>query len=265
MATGDVQDVLVWGPNGEWVSLEGPQGPSGTSATVDVGTTTTSAPGGDADVQNVGSSSAAVLNFTIPRGEKGTDGEAGTQQVGTVTTNTGVAGGNASVVINNSGDATAAVWDYTFSIPKGEKGDTGTGVSIIGSITEVGPPDPADYPSIENGDIVVDSNGDGWLWDGASFTNVGPIRGPEGPAGDAASVSATANATQVACDQPATVVVTNNGTSSAAQFAFSFELPQGCDGAEGPAGQDGENAEVYAQSNQPTAKAVGALWIQTAP
>ena len=73
MATGDVQDVLIWGPNGEWVSLEGPAGSPGTAATINVGTTTTSAPGGNADVQNVGSENAAVLNFTIPRGEKGTD------------------------------------------------------------------------------------------------------------------------------------------------------------------------------------------------
>ena len=265
MATGDVQDVLIWGPNNEWVSLEGPAGSPGTAATVNVGTTTTSAPGGNADVQNVGSENAAVLNFTIPRGETGDPGDAGTQQVGTVITNTGNPGGDASVVINNAGDATAAVWDYTFNIPKGEKGDTGTGVSIIGSIDEVGPPNAGDYPDIENGDIVVDSNGDGWLWDGADFSNVGPIRGPEGPAGDAASVSATATANQVACDQPASVVVVNNGTSSAAQFAFSFNLPEGCKGDPGEKGADGENAEVYAQANQPTAKAVGAIWIQTAP
>ena len=148
-----------------------------------------------------------------------------------MTTNTGNPGGDASVVINNAGNATAAVWDYTFNIPKGaEKGDTGTGVSIIGSIDQVGPPNAGDYPGISNGDIVVDSNGDGWLWDGADFTNVGPIRGPEGPAGDAASVSATASANQVACDEPASVVVVNNGTSSAAQFAFSFNLPEGCKG-----------------------------------
>ena len=259
MATGDVQDVLIWGPDGKWTSLEGPEGPAGTAATVNVGTTTTSAPGGNADVQNVGTENAAVLNFTIPRGETG---DAGTQQVGTVTTNTGNAGGDASVVINNAGSATAAVWDYTFNIPKGEKGDTGTGVSIIGSIDQVGPPTAGDYPGISNGDIVVDSNGDGWLWDGTDFSNVGPIRGPEGPPGDAASVSATASANQVACDEPASVVVVNNGTSAAAQFAFSFNLPEGC---KGDKGDNGDNAEVYAQPNQPTPKAVGALWIQTAP
>ena len=195
MATGDVQDVLIWGPNNEWVSLEGPAGSPGTAATVNVGTTTTSAPGGNADVQNVGSENAAVLNFTIPRGEKGTDGDAGTQQVGTVTTNTGNPGGDASVVINNAGDATAAVWDYTFNIPKGEQGPPGTGVSIIGSIDQVGPPDAGDYPGIENGDIVVDSMVMAGRGTVPTFPTVIPIRGPEGPAGDAASVSATANAT----------------------------------------------------------------------
>lgn len=43
-------------------------GPSGTLA---VGTVTTGAPGGTAVVTNVGSSTAAVLNFTIPAGQDG--------------------------------------------------------------------------------------------------------------------------------------------------------------------------------------------------
>ena len=73
MATDVWQDVLIWGPpevNGcRWrVQQEAQE----QTATVNVGTTTTSAPGGNADVQNVGSENAAVLNFTIPRGEKGT-------------------------------------------------------------------------------------------------------------------------------------------------------------------------------------------------
>ena len=78
-------------------------------------------------------------------------------------------------------------------------------------------------------------------------------------------MSATASANQVACDEPASVVVVNNGTSSAAQFAFSFNLPEGCKGDPGEKGADGANAEVYSQANQPTANNVGAIWIQVAP
>ena len=56
------------------------QGPPGAAATVTVGTVTTVEPGTDAIVTNSGTESAAVLNFTIPRGETG----AGVPDGGTV-------------------------------------------------------------------------------------------------------------------------------------------------------------------------------------
>ena len=46
-------------------------GPQGKAATVDVGTTTTGAPGTDAEVTNVGTIHAAILDFLIPRGDRG--------------------------------------------------------------------------------------------------------------------------------------------------------------------------------------------------
>ena len=55
----------------------GPKGDPGLAATVNVGTTTTGAPGSDAEVTNTGTPSAAVFNFTIPRGDKGDKGEPG--------------------------------------------------------------------------------------------------------------------------------------------------------------------------------------------
>lgn len=48
------------------VDLRGPAGADGTSATVAVGDTTTLPPGSSATVENVGTASAAVLNFGIP-------------------------------------------------------------------------------------------------------------------------------------------------------------------------------------------------------
>lgn len=61
-------------PTGSLVATLGAPGPSGQAATIEVGTTTTSAPGSDAYVVNVGTSSAAILDFTIPRGTQGPQG-----------------------------------------------------------------------------------------------------------------------------------------------------------------------------------------------
>ena len=62
---------------------QGPQGPQGepgapgAAATVTVGTTTTGEAGTQAAVTNSGTTSAAVLNFTIPKGAKGDKGDKG--------------------------------------------------------------------------------------------------------------------------------------------------------------------------------------------
>lgn len=114
------------GPKGD-TGDTGPTGPAGSAATITVGTTTTGNPGTNASVTNSGTSSAAVFNFTIPRGNtgatgpQGPDGDAATITVGTVTT--GAPGTSATVV--NSGTSSAAVLDFT--IPRGDKGESGSG------------------------------------------------------------------------------------------------------------------------------------------
>lgn len=77
-------DLYVWSStDSAWKNvgqIQGPQGPQGVpgaAATVTVGTTSTGDAGTDATVTNGGTTSAAVLNFTIPRGEKGDTGAAG--------------------------------------------------------------------------------------------------------------------------------------------------------------------------------------------
>ena len=123
--------VGIQGPQGP-TGATGPSGPSGTAATVSVGSTTTGAPGSTATVYNSGTSSAAVLDFTIPRGDTGNTGPAGptgasgpagaaaTIAVGTVTT--GAAGSSATVT--NTGTSSAAVFDFT--IPRGDTGAPGS-------------------------------------------------------------------------------------------------------------------------------------------
>ena len=54
--------------------IQGIQGPNGNAATATAGTTTTLAAGQSAAVTNVGTTSDAIFNFAIPRGDKGEEG-----------------------------------------------------------------------------------------------------------------------------------------------------------------------------------------------
>ena len=61
------------GPQGP----QGPVGPPGNAATIEVQSTTTTAPGTDAEVINIGSPYAAYFEFYIPRGDTGATGATG--------------------------------------------------------------------------------------------------------------------------------------------------------------------------------------------
>lgn len=67
------------GPKGETgdTGPTGPQGEPGTAATIAIGTVTTGDPGTEASVTNIGSESAAIFDFVIPRGEQGIQGPQG--------------------------------------------------------------------------------------------------------------------------------------------------------------------------------------------
>ena len=65
-----------------WVSkgsIKGPKGDKGDAATVTVGETVTGDAGTQASVENTGDASAAVLKFTVPKGDKGDKGDTGEQ------------------------------------------------------------------------------------------------------------------------------------------------------------------------------------------
>ena len=100
----------------------GPQGSSGPAATINIGTVTTVASGVPASVTNAGSTSNAILNFSIPKGETPT------VSAGTVTS---VLYGDPPTV-TNSGTTYAAVFD--FEIPAGPPGIQGTsGNDLVGA------------------------------------------------------------------------------------------------------------------------------------
>lgn len=76
---GDKGDPGTNGTNG----IDGTNGADGTPATVAIGTVTTGAAGSAASVTNVGTPSAVVLDFTIPRGDTGGSGGTGLPSGGT--------------------------------------------------------------------------------------------------------------------------------------------------------------------------------------
>ena len=113
----------------------GATGATGSAGTVTVGTTTTGSTGGSASVLNSGTSSNAVLNFTIPTGNTGQQGTTGntgptgstgavgdnaTIQIGTIST----LAANANATVANAGTDTAAV--LNFGLPMGQTGAQGT-------------------------------------------------------------------------------------------------------------------------------------------
>ena len=65
--------------------------------------------------------------------------------------------------------------------PQGPKGDTGAGVLVKGNV-----PDAASLPSSGNeinDAYLTNDTGHMWVWNGASWTDVGRVSGPAGPTG----------------------------------------------------------------------------------
>ena len=205
-------------------NIPGPAGPpgkdgqDGQAATITVGSTTTGNPGTNASVINSGSSSAAILDFVIPRGATGANGEAATISVGTTTT--GAPGSNASVI--NSGDEQDAVLEFT--IPTGAAGPAAT--VTVGSVQTVAPEYPA---TVTNSGTTSAAVLDFEIPQGIAGTP-----GQDGQDGQAATVTVGSTTT----GNPGTnASVTNSGTSSAA--ILDFTIPRGADGVDGQDGSDG--------------------------
>lgn len=230
-------------------TLVGPQGPpgpqgqkgdpgrdgvDGAAATISVGTTTTGQPGTDAVVVNSGTENAAVLNFTIPRGEQGiqgnqgetgaagADGAAATITVGSVQT----VAADYPATVTNSGTTSAAILE--FEIPQGIQGvpgqDGSDGYSPTASVSKVG--DTATITITDENGTTTASISDGQ--DGAA-----------GTPGQAATITVGSTTTGNAGTNAS---VTNSGTSSEA--VFDFVIPRGADGQDGQDGTPGAAATI---------------------
>ena len=172
---------------------QGKHGKDGAAATVAIGTVTTGEPGTTASVTNVGTDTAAVLNITIPRGDKGKDGtgagdvvaaadntftatntfngglktksdmqavgvlptvlQRGDSNIQTYTLNNGL---NRSVVFRDTGDMTGYAKTFIISVSR----SGGTGTFSIGSNNGIGDNTPTVYmmdgalPDIDDGEVL---------------------------------------------------------------------------------------------------------------
>ena len=202
--------------------LKGPTGDVGPAASISIGTVSA---GSSASVTNVGTSGEAVLDFTLPKGDKGDTGNTGsaaTVAVGSVST--GSAGSSASVT--NTGTSAAAVLD--FAIPrgdtgsKGDKGDTGSAATI--SVGTVSTGNAGSSASVTNTGTA-----------GAAVLDITIPRGDKGDKGDTGSTGNTGAAASIAVGTVTTLSpgssasVTNVGTSSAA--VFDIAIPKGDTGS----------------------------------
>lgn len=175
--------------------FDGADGAPGQAATIAIGQTSSGAVGTSPVVVNSGSPTNAVLEFTIPvgatgpRGNDGADGQSATISIGTVSS-------GASPSVTNVGTASSAV--LNFVLQKGDKGDQGdpgqdgSGVTIQGTLDggtfpPSGPHADGDMYIIGNpipaGSPAGSATGDGVVYNGGAWTNVGPITGPQGPQG----------------------------------------------------------------------------------
>lgn len=171
---------------------QGPAGTDGQAATVSVGSTTTGAAGTSASVNNSGTTSAAVLDFTIPKGDTGATGPQGPQGVKGDTGPTGPQGPQGL-----KGDTGATG-------PQGPQGDPGVVQSIVaGTNVTVDSTDPANP--------VVSASGGGTVSD-ATTTSKGIVQLAGDLSGTAAAPTVPALANKANSADLATVATSGSYT-----------------------------------------------------
>ena len=236
---GDTGDQGPQGPAGE----DGQPGPAGQAATITVGSTTTGAPGTQAQVTNTGNQNAAIFNFTIPQGPKGDTGPQGEQGVKGDTGPQGIPGPQGDPGPEGPQGPQGKPGPQGDPGEQGPKGDTGP-QGPQGDPGEQGPKGDTG-PQGPKGDT-------------------GP-KGPQGepgetgPAGQAATITIGTTTT----GEPGTEAqVTNTGNQNAA--IFNFTIPQGAQGPKGDTGPQGPQGPKGDPGEQGGGK-IKLLWQNSSP
>lgn len=117
----------------------------------------------------------------------------------------------------------------SFTAPQGEKGEDGTGVTILGSYDTESALNAA-HPTGEAGEAYLVA-GDLYVWSATKnkWVNVGTIQGPQGEQGDpgVAAGFGTPTATVDANTGTPSVSVTASGSDTAKVFNFAFKNLKG--------------------------------------
>lgn len=192
---------------------DGADGAPGAAATIQIGTVTTGAAGSQAAVTNTGTENAAILNFTIPRGNTGAQGVPGNDGAPGADGQDG-ADGKDGVTFTPSVDTNGNLsWTNDGGLPNPEtvnvRGAQGEAATVqVGTTTTL----PAGSQATVNNSGTSE----------AAVLNFGI------PKGEAATIEVGTVTTGAAGTQAS---VTNSGTANAA--VLDFTIPQGADGADG--------------------------------
>lgn len=211
--TGGTGGVGATGQTGS-TGPTGPTGASGTAATISVGTVDTGTPGSSVTVTNTGTSTAAVFDISIPRGDVGASGGTGgigaTGPQGEVgpTGASGGTGGTGGIGATGEQGIQGPTGPTGSTGPTGASGGTGGtggtgGVGATGlagqaanlrgtvanyaALVAISSPSDGDAYLINDGagKIYIYDTVDGWPANGDGIQFVGPVgsTGPAGPTG----------------------------------------------------------------------------------
>ena len=149
----------------------GSSGEAGTAATIEVGTVTTGEAGSSASVTNSGTTSAAVFDFVIPRGDKGEKGDTGPQGPQGEKGDTGTWDGTIPEHEHTVSDIT----DFPTSLPaNGGNADTvdGKHASDFALKTDIPTTLPANGGISDTARETVSPNGKALLWEDGEGGNL---------------------------------------------------------------------------------------------
>jgi hypothetical protein len=177
-AKGDIGPTGASGTDGS----DGVDGSDGAAATIAVGTVSTGDAGTEVSVTNSGTSAAAVLDFSIPKGTQGDTGPANTLSIGTVE-----GGSTAAATITG----TAPSQTLNLTLPKGDQGDAGTNGTngtdgndgaaatiTIGTVTTLPAGEDATVTNVGTANAAVFDIAIPQGNDGADGTGTGDVSGP---------------------------------------------------------------------------------------